>query len=271
MNLNELICKNVSDLSEKQIEFLNLHNDILSCGSIISNSLVNLAVNLKKMKDDELYLQAGYNSFEEYTELACGLKRRQAYNYIKVLDNLGEDFVHSNAQIGIAKLTLLTTITNEEKDKLFEDVKVEDVTVSELKQKIKDLQEQNDLKDKTIDNKNKIINKNSKDISKLKKELENASKSEVIVKDSDETLNKLKEFECKLSDTENQIQNLNNEKETLLKKIEISNSNELIEFKVLFENLQTLINRIKIVLDCVPAEKQQGCINALKKVGFNIC
>ena len=131
MSLNELICKNVSDLSEKQIEFLNLHNDILSCGSIISNSLVNLAVNLKKMKNDELYLQAGYNSFEEYAELACGLKRRQAYNYIKVLDNLGEDFVHLNAQIGIAKLTLLTTISNEEKDKLIDEVKVEDITVTE--------------------------------------------------------------------------------------------------------------------------------------------
>ena len=87
MNIQELILKQENELNEKQVEFLNTHEKILTCGSVIGNTLLDLAINLKKMKDEKLFVEAGFDTFEDYSEQACGLKRRQAYNYIKILDS----------------------------------------------------------------------------------------------------------------------------------------------------------------------------------------
>lgn len=73
------------------------------------------------MKIEGLYTHLGYDSFEEYAEQEHNLKRRQAYQYISVYENLGEDFVQSNAQLGITKLALLTQINTEDRAEIMED------------------------------------------------------------------------------------------------------------------------------------------------------
>lgn len=55
MKINELIIKNENELTDKQVDFINLHREIITCGSIISSGLINLASNLKKMKESELF------------------------------------------------------------------------------------------------------------------------------------------------------------------------------------------------------------------------
>ena len=153
MSINELIVKNESELTEKQQEFLKLHSNIISAGVIISNGLIDLAQNLKKMKDEKLYLEAGYSSFEDYAELACGIKQRQAYNYIKILDSFDNSFLHSNAKIGITKLSLLAGLPEDSKGKLIENIDIENTSVSKLKEEIEKLKSENKAKDKLLNEK----------------------------------------------------------------------------------------------------------------------
>lgn len=87
MTINELVIKSDEELTDNQREFLKIHQEILMTGAVIGNSLVELASLLKQMKDNKLYLEAGFASFEDYSEQALGLKQRQAYNYIKILDS----------------------------------------------------------------------------------------------------------------------------------------------------------------------------------------
>lgn len=263
MNINELMIKKENELTTKQLSFLEVHTNIMTSGNVISNALLTLAKNLKRMKDEELFLEAGYSSFEEYSEQACGLKRRQAYNYIKVLDNLGENFVHSNAQIGISKLSLLTTLSDNEKTEILGKVDIEDISVTELKQEITSLKEEKD----------KLEIKSKEKISQLKLELDklkNAPREKEIV-DNPELLKKIETLENFLKSKENVIASKDRKISEFEKQLSVQNSSSLTEFKILFENLQVLINQIQTIIPLLPEEKQEGCKNALKAVMEGLC
>lgn len=279
MNINELIIKKENELTEKQQAFLKLHSNIISAGMLVSNGLINLSENLKKMRDDKLYIEAGYNSFEDYAELACGLKRRQAYNYIKIIECLDKDFVHSNAQIGITKLSLLATLSEEDKDAFLNKVNVEDITVSELKKEIEKLKSEVKDNNNLLDEKLKL-EVQVKDLKNKIDEFKSQEPKTVIVeKDNSEKFNKeLEELNQKLIDTKEKLKKRNEEinllqlsKESLTKQLLISNSNELIEFKLLFNDLQNLVVKINNIIPKLPEDKKQGCQNALKKVVEELC
>lgn len=99
---------------------VSLHRRIMTDAQIAQESLYDMCTALKEMRDGKLYREIGYDNFEEYCENEVGLKRRQVYNYIAIADKLAEDFVHSSAQIGVKKLALLTTITEEQRTEIVE-------------------------------------------------------------------------------------------------------------------------------------------------------
>ena len=72
--------------------YLELHSEILVYGRATCENLLQMAKGLKRMNDEKLFKAGGYSTFEEYTESALGIKKSQAYTYIKALDTLGEDF-----------------------------------------------------------------------------------------------------------------------------------------------------------------------------------
>lgn len=281
MNINDLIVKTETELTDKQKEFLKLHSNIISAGVFISNGLIELAQNLKKMKDEKLYLEAGYLSFEDYAEQACGLKRRQAYNYIKVIESFDKDFVHSNAQIGISKLSLLASLPEDDKEKIIENVDIESASVNELKKEIEKLKSDSKNSDKLLNEKNKL----EAEIEILKdkiSELETREPETVTVEvEKDNSVkyeNELKELKQKLLDSKDKLKKKNEEvnalqftNDSLAKQLKISNSNELVEFKLLFNNLQELILKINNILPNLPEDKKDGCKNALKKVVEKLC
>ena len=281
MSINELIVKNESELTEKQQAFLKLHSNIISAGVLISNGLIDLAQNLKKMKDEKLYLEAGYLSFENYAELACGIKQRQAYNYIKILDSFDDNFLHSNAKIGITKLSLLASLPEDNKEKIIENVDIESSSVSELKKEIEKLKFENKDKDKLLNEKIELESEveSLKDkISKLEAREPETVTVEVEKDNSAKYEKELEELKQKLSDTKDKLKKKNEEvnslqftNDSLSKQLEISNSNELVEFKLLFNNLQELILKINNLLLNLPEDKQEGCKNALKKVVEELC
>lgn len=281
MNINELILKKETELTEKQQEFLKLHSNIISAGVLISNGLIELAQNLKKMKEKKLYLEAGYKNFEDYAELACGLKRSQAYKYISIIEKLGSEFVHSSGQIGITKLSLLASLPEEDKEKIIENVDVENTSVSELKKEIEKLKSENKNKDKLLNEKNELESQ-VKSLQNKINELETREPETITVEvekdNSAKYENEIEELKQKLLDTKDKLKKKNEEvnvlqfsNDSLSKQLEISNSSELIEFKIKFNTLQELIKDLNLLLDKVPADKKDNLKNALRKVVEVLC
>lgn len=103
-------------------------------GQIAVNAVCAIGKDLRKMKAEKLYEHIGYESFENYAESEFNLKRRQAYQYISVYESLGEEFVQSNAQLGITKLALLTQIDASDRREIMEEHDLETLTVNEVKE-----------------------------------------------------------------------------------------------------------------------------------------
>ena len=264
MSINELMLKSENELTANQKEFLKIHQDIVVIGAGIGSALISLATKLKEMRDKKLFVEAGFNSFEDYSEKALGLKRRQAYNYIKVLESFDDDFVHSNAQIGISKLTLLSSLSDNEKEEIVKNNNLEETSVSELKAQIQKLK---DEKQKALKDKDKLNEK----IDKLKEDLkvEKNKPAEKIVEtvQDPELLSKIEVLETGIKMKEKTISNLRDKVST----IEIKNSEELTKFKLIFDNIQVEIRELKMLLTQIPEEKQDGCKKALKAVGESLC
>ena len=271
MSINELMLKNENELTANQKEFLKIHQDIVVIGAGIGSALISLATKLKEMRDKKLFVEAGFNSFEEYSEKALGLKQRQAYNYIKVLESFDDEFLHSNAKIGVSKLTLLSSLSDNEKEEIVKNNNLEETSVSELKEQIQKLK---DEKTKAQEEMNKALkdkDKLNEKIDKLKEDLkaEKNKPAEKIVEtvQDPELLSKIEVLETGIKMKEKTISNLRDKVST----IEIKNSEELTKFKLIFDNIQVEIRELKILLTQIPEEKQDGCKKALKAVGENLC
>lgn len=127
-------------------------------GSTAARAVWAIGRDLRAMKAEELYTELGYETFEEYAEQEFQLKRRQAYTYISVYEKLGpNELVQSTAQLGITKLSLLTTVdaedraeilaehdvagmTTKELEKLLEDYKIQGEQLSLMEEKVEELE-----------------------------------------------------------------------------------------------------------------------------------
>lgn len=123
-------------------EAVILNERIRANGQIAVNAVCSIGRDLRRMKVEALYTYLGYDSFEEYAEQEHGLKRRQAYQYISVYENLGEEFVQSNAQLGITKLALLTQVNSEDRAEVMTENDLSDMTVSEVRELIDKVKQQ---------------------------------------------------------------------------------------------------------------------------------
>ena len=134
---------------EKFEKAYGLHQRILVTAQMAQKNLYDMCVMLKQMRDDKLYKELGYYNFEEYCEEEVGMKRRNAYNYIAAIEKIKN--VQSIAQIGMTKLSLLTSLSESQQEEIQEKVKVEDVSVRELKAEIKKLKEDKEAAEKQLE------------------------------------------------------------------------------------------------------------------------
>ena len=117
-----------------------LHQKILIHAQLVAQNLWEMCSSLKEMRDSKLYYQLGYMHFDDYCQNELGIKRSQAYQYISIANKLSGDFVQSTGQIGVEKLALLASVSEEQREQVLENTNVESVTVRELKEQIKGLQ-----------------------------------------------------------------------------------------------------------------------------------
>lgn len=127
----------------EQQQAVAMHYEIVEAARQTANSLLELGRKLKRMKDSSLYKALGYESFGDYTERAVGIRQRQAYNYISVVESLPARLIEENAAAGVTKLALLSKLGPEDREEVAGDLA--NITVKQLEQLIaekKSLEEQ---------------------------------------------------------------------------------------------------------------------------------
>lgn len=134
----------MNELSAEYIKAAELDRRIKTSAQLAQQSLYDMCMGFKEMRDSRLYKELGYSDFGEYCEQETGFSRMNVYNYIRVAEKLPQDFVNSSLQIGVKKLTLLAKLSDEERTELAENIDLESTTVKKLKAKIDILQNERD-------------------------------------------------------------------------------------------------------------------------------
>lgn len=182
-----------------------IHMDIMAAGEVAAEAFSTFCRLLKTMRDDKLYLELEYSSFEAYCENAVGITYRQAFNYIKVLENLGEENLNSGSCLGIKKLQLIAAAPAENRDKLLEDAK--EMTTRQVEAAVKEYKEKLKAKDA--------------ELAKKQEALEKANRY------ADEHMMRARQAEKEVMDKEKSIQSLRLEKS--MKEKEIVNLQQQLE------------------------------------------
>ena len=183
--------------SEEHIKAVALHQKIVTSAELAQKNLWDMCTSLKEMRDSKLYKELGYSNFEDYCENEVGMKRSNAYNYISIVEKVSLENVQSIGQIGMTKLSLLATISQEQQAEIAEKVDLENTTVKKLKEeiaqlkakiddfqvdievsskKISELQSQNaewESKHDTLEEENNGLWKENEELHKQVRELEN--------------------------------------------------------------------------------------------------
>lgn len=279
MEFKELILKQTNEVGDAEQRFLEKHSQVIKAGRMMAEYAVELANRLKEMRDQKLYLAANFETFGDYCEVACGIKERQSYNYIKVLERFDENFLQSNSNLGVTKLNLLSMLTDEEIETVSEKVNIDEIGTRDLKveiEKIRSEKEEAELtaqknldtvltiteekhnleatfEKKTLELQNKI--KQLKDDLKTEKE----KPAEVITVENESTMEKVKTLEEELAKKERELTNIN-------KQLAISSDTSYLEFKVIFANFQECSNKLITALSNLDSEKQIKMKSAIKSL-----
>jgi hypothetical protein len=121
-----------------------IHARIMANGQVLQSTLLEICRDLKTMRDERLYKELGFETFEEYAEKKVGIKQRQAYSYISTYEKLGPKYLEENSSLGITKLELISQIDSYEREELVAEENVESLSVRELKEKVDEYKKHNE-------------------------------------------------------------------------------------------------------------------------------
>lgn len=129
----------MNELSTQYKTALELNQKIIIAAQMAQQNLYSMCVMLKEMRDGKLYKELGYQNFEDYCEQEVGMKRRNAYNYISIIEKT--ENVQSIAHFGMTKLSLLASLSEPEQKEIQDRVDLESTSVRKLKAEIEKLRE----------------------------------------------------------------------------------------------------------------------------------
>lgn len=115
----------------------DLDTSIKAGFNMMASGLYDTCINLKKMHDGAYFSELGYDTLEAYTKDRYGIGTRQTYTYIQALENLGEEFLKSNAKLGITKLQLLATVPVFDREAVVENNDLSSMSVPQVKELVK--------------------------------------------------------------------------------------------------------------------------------------
>ena len=182
-------------MTDKAQEAFTVHAQIMLGAQMVEDGLYQMAKGFKIMRDEKLYKELGYKSFEEYCETETGIKRANVYNYIKIVEKLPDDLSNRLDKLGVRKCLLLTALSDEQRKEIVQSADLESTTVKELKAKIDELtgavQREKDLKEQWHEQAITEADRSAENAERLNKEI--ADRDDEITM----LMSKLKELESR--------------------------------------------------------------------------
>ena len=161
----------MNELTAEYAKAADLDRKIKVSAQLAQQSLYDMCMGLKEMRDGKLYKELGYSTFEEYCKNEVGLSRFMAYKYVAIADMKN---VESIQQIGVTKLSLLAKLDEPQREEIQQATDLESTSVKELKARIAELKA--------------IADKSQGTISQLESELENKKNSITALEEQVEEL-----------------------------------------------------------------------------------
>lgn len=127
--------------TERRDRAVRLNNRIRANNALAAQCILEIAKDLKTMNAERLYTEVGCGSFGEYCE-TLGMRERHGYNFISLLDRFGEEQLGALQKYGVTKLIEMSRLDDEDLTDLIGSGTVENMTVKELKEKIREYERQ---------------------------------------------------------------------------------------------------------------------------------
>lgn len=265
-----------------------VHQDLMIQEQVAAQSLTQIAIDLKEIRDRRLYAELGYSDFAEYCENATKTGKRQAYNLISLVEQYKIDDLSRLAYLGSTKLIALKSLGKDEREELIESGKAEEMSVRELKEKIKELTDKNEqlrfeftsVTDGRInslqarlDNTGNAMRRTAEENKKLKLQIAELEKRPVevaVAEPSAEDIAKIRaeveaaaraEYDKKLADEKKKVQSIAHEEAS-------GNSKEI--FKIHLKNIQREFNEALELVSNASENERSSYIKAFRSV-LNAC
>jgi hypothetical protein len=131
----------MNEIQDKYNRAVMLHRRITANVQAAQESLFEVCRDLKEIRDGRLFEELGYSAFEDYCTVELEMSYKQACKYIAVAERYPDGI--SPGRLGISKLYLISTLSDEERSELEENIDIEQASKSELEKEIKELKERN--------------------------------------------------------------------------------------------------------------------------------
>lgn len=211
-------------VSDSYIKAKDLDRKIKTSAQLAQQSLYDMCMSFKEMRDSKLYKELGYQNFDDYCEQETGFTRMNVYKYISIAEKLSDDFVNSSLQIGVTKLSLLAKLDEPTRTEIVENTDLENTSVRELKAKLAELQ-----------GKNKTLEEDKKSLENDKKSAK--ERQDKLLKKNLQLVEEINGFESERTDSEETIQRL----EKQIKELE-SQPHDCYEDTTKIDELTTKLN-----------------------------
>lgn len=134
----DVTTSNTQISSERQDRAAKLTQQIIANGKIAASSMIEMGRDLKTVRDERLFTELGFESFEEYCEKKCGIGKRHGYNFIQIYEKFGEEKLKQLQQLGITKLLEIAKLDDEDAEDLMQHNDVNSLSVRELSAKVEE-------------------------------------------------------------------------------------------------------------------------------------
>ena len=240
-------------ISNEYKSAVELNQKIIITAQAAQQNLYDMCVMLKQMRDDKLYKELGYANFEDYCENEIGIKQSNAYNYISIVEKISEEKFQSIGKIGMTKLSLLASLSENQQEEIQKTVNLEETTVRELKAEIQKLKQAEKTATEKAKSLQEIYNKNENLRRKACKEKEELSDR------LDEAQKKIQELESNVTqdrDAQEVIKNL----DRMLSEADQEHANNL---EIQRKKYQAEINRLNDELEEQKGKKSEAMIETV--------
>lgn len=192
---------------DKKARAIYLRDHIKAHLAAMQANLYEVCKAMKEMRDGKLYKQFGYQKFEDCCKAEFGLARRQTYKYISIAENLTEDFVHSSAQIGVNKLSLLAMLDEDDRAELMERKDPADSSVRELKAEIEKLKAEREAADADKQKAFAALSRSQDDVTRAETKLMEAQREADQLREKNDDLTSERDYLVdRLAETEQELE-----------------------------------------------------------------